>query len=288
MTLITISRGCCSHGREVAEKVGGMLGCKVLSRENIIEEANQRYHVPEKELIKSIHDAPSVLERLTRGRERYLCFFQAVLLEHAKESSLVYHGHASHLMLPDISHVLNIRIIAEMADRIALLQQQENMSEKEAVRFITAEDTNRARWAHFLYKTDITNPHFYDMVLNIKNMNTDEAARIICQAAGMDAYQPTPETRKAIADLALKTRITAAIEHSCKPDLRVTVTANNGNVHIRAETQNIRKTGYAHPKTDEYVKETIKKEIAGEISEAIKGIEDIKNVAYEILPPSYS
>ncbi|MFW5958231.1 MAG: cytidylate kinase family protein, partial [Desulfosalsimonas sp.] len=66
MTIITISRGCFSHGKEVAEKTAEILNYEVLSRETIIEEANHLYNVPEKELIQSIHDAPSVLERFTR------------------------------------------------------------------------------------------------------------------------------------------------------------------------------------------------------------------------------
>jgi len=288
MTIITISRGCFSHGKEVAEKVGDMLGYKVLSRETLIEEANQVYHVPEKELIKSIHDAPSTLERLTRGREQYLCYIQAMLLEHVKNDALVYHGHASHLLLPEISHVFSLRIIADMADRIAFMQQKQNTSEKEAMRHITAEDTNRARWAHYLYKTDITNPLFYDMVLNIKSMDIGEAAEMICHAAKMGAFQATPESRQAVADLALKTRILAAIENTCKPGLKVTVTANRGNVHIHAETHSIRKTGYTNPKTDTYLKESMKKEIASEISAAISEIPGIENVACEIVPPSYS
>lgn len=288
MSIITISRGCFSHGKEVAEKVAGLLGYKVLSRETLIEEANQIYHVPEKDLIKSIHDAPSVLERLTRGRERYLSYIQAVLLTHVKNDNLVYHGHGSHLLLPSISHVFNVRIIAAMADRIAFMQQNRNISEKEAMHYIAAEDTHRARWAHYLYKIDITDPLLYDMILNIKNLNIDEAGEIIAHAAKMKAFQATTESRQAVMDLALSTRVKAAIENTCKPDLKVSVTAKKGSVHIRAETTSIRKTGYTNAKTDAYVKETMKQEITDEIAAAIAEIPDIKNVVYEVYPPSYT
>ncbi|MCF8095293.1 MAG: cytidylate kinase-like family protein [Desulfobacteraceae bacterium] len=288
MTIITISRGCFSHGKEVAEKTADILNYKVLSRETLIEEANQLYNVPEKELIQSIHDAPSVLERFTRGREKYLSYIQAVLLEHAKNENLVYHGHGSHLLLPNISHVLNIRIIADMSDRIAFMRQNRNISEKEAVRHITTEDATRSRWAHYLYKTDITDPHLYDMTVNIKRMNIDEAAENICHAAQKKTFQPTPESRQSVKDLALSTRVKAAIENFCRPDLKVGVNARGGIVRISAEPQTIRKTGYTNPKTDDYVKEKMKQEIADEISGAITGIPDIKNIVYEIAPPSYS
>lgn len=288
MPIITISRGCFSHGKEVAEKVSEMLDYKLLSRETLIEEANQVYQVPEKDLIKSIHDAPSVLDRLTHGREKYLSYIQAMLLEHAKNDNLVYHGHGSHLLLPNISHVFNVRIIADMADRIKFMQQGQNISEKDAIRHITAEDTHRSRWAHYLYKIDITDPFLYDMILNIKSLNIGEAAQMICNAASMDAFQATAESRQAVIDLALGTRVKASIEKCCRQGLKTTVTAKNGNVYIHAEATSIRKTGYASSKTETYVKETMKQEIADEISRAIADIPDINNVVYEIVPPSYS
>ena len=288
MPIITISRGCFSHGKEVAETVAETLDYKLLSREILIEEANQVYQVPEKDLIKSIHDAPSVLDRLTHGREKYLSYIQAMLLKHAKNDNLVYHGHGSHLLLPNISHVFNVRIIADMADRIKFMQQSHNISEKDAIRHITAEDTHRSRWAHYLYKIDITDPFLYDMILNIKSLNIDEAAQMICHAARMDAFQTTAESRQAVIDLALSTRVKASIEYACRPDLKTTVTAKNGNVYIHAETTSIRKTGYASRKTETYVKETMKQEIADEIAAAIAEIPNIKNVVYEIVPPSYT
>jgi len=288
MPIITISRGCFSHGKEVAEKVAETLDYKLLSRETLIEEANQIYQVPEKDLIKSIHDAPSVLDRFTHGREKYLSYIQAILLAHAKNDNLVYHGHGSHLLLPNISHVFNARIIADMADRIKFMQESHNITEKEAIRHITAEDAHRSRWAHYLYKIDITDPFLYDIILNIKNLNIEEAAQIICHAARMEAFQSTAESRQAVIDLALSTRVKASIEYACKPDLKTTVTAKNGNVYIHAETTSIRKTGYASRKTETYVKETMKQEIADEIAGAIAEIPDIKNVVYEIVPPSYT
>ena len=288
MPIITLSRGCFSHGKEVAEKVASILDYKILSRETLIEEANQTYHVPEKELIKSIHDAPSVLMRLSRGREKYLSYIQAVLLAHAKNDNLVYHGHGSHLLLPNISHVFNVRIIADMADRIAYMQQVQDISEKEAMRYITAEDTHRSRWAHYLYKIDITDPFLYDMVLNIKSLNIDGAAELIRHAAKMETFQATAESRRALADLSLGTRVKAAIENTCKPNLKATVTAKNGTIHIHTETTSMRKTGYVQPKTEAYVKETMQQEIADEIAAAIADIPDIKNVVYEVIPPSYS
>ncbi|MDY6904737.1 MAG: cytidylate kinase-like family protein [Thermodesulfobacteriota bacterium] len=287
MAIITISRGCFSHGKEVAEKVGDMLGYKVLSRESIIEEAGQRYHVPEKELIKSVH-APSVLDRFTGGKEQYLTYIQATLLDYARADKLVYHGHASHLLMPDIKHVLNVRIIANIRDRVAFMREKQNLSEKEAMRHINHEDTSRSRWASALYKIDITDPHLYDMIVNINSLNIDDACQMICYTAQMDSFQTMPESWQAIEDLAVASQIKAAIANAVDPGLPVTVHANNGNVHVHAEAAHIRKTGYTHPKIEKHMKEQSQQDIKDAIAEAISGISGIKNVVYEVAPPSYA
>jgi len=38
----------------------------------------------------------------------------AVLLDHARQGNLIYHGHVGHLLLSGISHVLRVRVIADM------------------------------------------------------------------------------------------------------------------------------------------------------------------------------
>ncbi|MBW1732092.1 MAG: cytidylate kinase family protein, partial [Deltaproteobacteria bacterium] len=66
MAIITISRGSFSHGKEIAEKVAAKLGYECISREVLIE-ASEFFNVAEMKLTKSIHDAPSILERMTHG-----------------------------------------------------------------------------------------------------------------------------------------------------------------------------------------------------------------------------
>ena len=63
MPIITISRGSYSKGKAVAEKVAQKLGYECISRD-IILEASEEFNVPEIKLIRAIHDAPGILDRL--------------------------------------------------------------------------------------------------------------------------------------------------------------------------------------------------------------------------------
>jgi hypothetical protein len=78
MAIITISRGCSSCGKEIAERVAEMLGYQCVSRDILIQ-APWFFGVPETKLRKSPHDAPTILDRITRAREGYLSYVQAAL-----------------------------------------------------------------------------------------------------------------------------------------------------------------------------------------------------------------
>jgi hypothetical protein len=64
MSIITISRGSYSYGKEIAEKIAEKLGYQCVSREIIIR-ASEQFNLPEIKLKRAIHDAPSVLDRFT-------------------------------------------------------------------------------------------------------------------------------------------------------------------------------------------------------------------------------
>ena len=81
MSIVTISRGSFSHGKEVAEELAKRLGYKCISRE-IILEASKHFNIPEAKLARAIHDAPSILERITYGKERYVAYVREALLHH--------------------------------------------------------------------------------------------------------------------------------------------------------------------------------------------------------------
>ena len=218
MAIITISRGCFSHGKEIAERVAESLGYECVSREVLIEAAHI-FDVSEKELIRSLHDGPTILERMTHGREKYLSYIQVALLEHIEKDNIVYHGHAGHLLLPKISHVLKVRVIAELDERVELLQQKEKFSKEEALAFIREDDRQRAKWTHYLYGTEIGDPSLYDMVLNIGRLKIKNACEIICTVARSETYKATAESRKAVENLAISSHVKVALQDICTADV---------------------------------------------------------------------
>lgn len=283
MAIITISRGCFSHGKEIAEKVAEMLEYECVSREILIE-ASRFFNIPEMKLLKSLHDAPTILERMTHGRERYLSYIQAALLERVKGDNVVYHGHAGHLLLPEISHVFKVRVIAEIGKRVALMQHRQQVSKDEALAFIQNEDRHRAAWTRYLYKTEISDPRLYDIVLNIGRLKIQDACKIICTTALIDTFRASLKSKRAVENLALSSRVNAALQDICQAE----VTSDAGNVRVRVRGQKLRKTGFATHHVQRQVREQIRADLTKEILQTARKIPDVKEVVCDIDLPYYS
>jgi cytidylate kinase len=203
MPIITISRGSYSRGKEVAEKLARELGYECVSRE-IILEASEQFNIPEIQLVHAIEDAPSILDRLTRGTERYVAYVRAALLKRAQKGDVVYQGFAGHLLLRDVPSVLKVRIIARMEDRIQEVVRRDGVSEDKARERIAKADHERRKWSHHLYHVDPRDVSLYDVVLQIGPMTVDDAVGTIKLAAQLPVFQTTPEAKKTLEELAAK------------------------------------------------------------------------------------
>ena len=266
MAIITISRGSYSRGKEVAEKVAEKLGYECLSRDVLLQ-ASQEFNIPEIRLVRALHDAPSVLERFTHGKERYISYIRKALLKHVQRDNVVYHGLAGHFFLQDIPHVVKIRIIADMAERVKEEVKRQNIPAEKALYVLKKDDDERRRWGIQLYGIDTWDSQLYDMVLHIKTITVDDAVDTICRLAHSRAFQTTPESRRVLDDLLLAAEIKAAVVE-IEPMLNVT--AENGVVHISniEVAKKIKPSALAEIKAVASGKEGVKKVIfSGQLTE---------------------
>jgi cytidylate kinase len=200
MSIITISRGTYHRGREVAEKLAQKLGYACFSRE-ILLEASEEYNVSEIKLIRAIQDAPSILDRLTRQKEKYVAYIRAALLKHVQKDNVVYHGLFGHFFLQDIPHVLKVRIVGDLEARVADEVKREGISAEIAREIIMRDDEERRKWALYLYGADAWDATLYDLVLHLKAITVDDAVNVISYVAQLPGFQTTPESQQAIDNL---------------------------------------------------------------------------------------
>jgi cytidylate kinase len=228
MSILTISRGSYSRGKDVAEKVARRLGYECVSRDVLIE-ASDEFNIPEIKLVRAIHDSPSVLDRFTHGKEKYVAYIRAAVLKRVLKDNVVYHGLAGHFFLQEIPHVLKVRIIADFEDRVKEEMKRENISAEKARYTLKKDDEERRKWGLSLYGADTTDSRLYDMVLHIKTFAVEDAVEILFQAANRPCFRSTPQSQKVLENLSLAAQVQAALVAGF-PSVRVT--ARGGKIFV--------------------------------------------------------
>ncbi|NNK01925.1 MAG: cytidylate kinase-like family protein [Desulfatitalea sp.] len=285
MSIITISRGCYSHGKEIAEHVAAALGYECISREVVLE-ASRFFNIPETRLTWSIHHAPSLLERIIhpQAHQHYLDCIQAALLEHVKNDNVVYHGGAGHLFLTGIRHVLRVRVIAEMQDRVDLVCKMRKIPRTEAITLIEAEDRQREEWYHSVYKKDISDPRLYDMLLHIGRLTIDDAIELICATAARESFKPTARSMEDLNDRALLSHVKTVLTKLCEADVAVA----GGVVTVKVKGQKLRDTGFTRPGMQQRVQTRMQEDLRQEITALVSKIPGVKDLICEIGSPYYA
>ncbi|UCH22225.1 MAG: cytidylate kinase-like family protein [Deltaproteobacteria bacterium] len=235
MNIITISTDRYSKGKEIAEMVAQKLGYECVSREVILSAANE-FGVPETKLLQTIMDTPTILNMFSRDRQRYMAYIKAVVADYMLRHEIVYHGLVGHPIVRGVSHVLKTRIIANMEDRIRLEMERENISEEKAGKIITALDEQQKKWGKAVYGIDVTNPIYYDLIINVGHIgadDTEDAVETIISTAGHKKFQPNTYSINCMKNIALSCRVRAVL---IDKDPRIEVKSDKGSVYIYTKT----------------------------------------------------
>ncbi len=210
MAIIAISRGTFTGGEGLATAVAERLGYRCLSREEILEAA-RAYGIPIDKLREAMDSPPSFWERLIGQRAAYLVYIRAALSAQALADNLIYHGHVAHLLLPGISHVLSVRVIADLDFRLHAVMKQHSVGPEEARESIARVDRERQRWVRFLFGVDWEDPHLYDTVINLSRMTTDTACELVAALTERPEFHRTRASQQALQDLALGNHVAALL-----------------------------------------------------------------------------
>ena len=238
MPIITISRGSFSGGKMLAECLAAKLGYRCIDRDHIIRKAAE-WGVSQDDLRTAIEKPPSFLGQSQHTKYAYLAFIQAALTDEVRNGDAIYHGLAGHLLLGKGPHVLRTRIIASMEFRIAKLQDRLKLNRRDAIAHIEKKDEERRKWTQFLYGLDWRDASLYDLVINLEQMNLDEACELISTAARLKCFAFTAECRRAIEDLALASCIKANLAMNlATSDLQFDITAQGGSVVVKGDIDN--------------------------------------------------
>jgi len=220
VAIITISRGTFAGGERLSALLAKRLGYRTVTRERLYQKVQSDHGFHPDELAELMELPPCVrggsTERKTRvsiGERRRQLFIavQAALTELVRQDKVVYTGLSGHLLLPEISHVLRVRLIAPRAKRIELCMEAEGLDRVAAGRKIDQVDSERGRWTQSFFGVAWGEPLLFDLVINLEYLTVDDAAEIAIHAASLERFRTTPESQQRMDDLALASQVAARL-----------------------------------------------------------------------------
>ena len=191
---VAISRELGASGCEVANRLGQMLGWRVLDREMLEFIANQ--FSLDREMLTMLDEdslswfGESVLSLIhphLLSQDEYLARLIKVVVVTLAGSPGIVVGRGAHIFLPR-HRGLGVRIIADEGDRLARLQKERNLDAKAAQRAMQDTDAARRSFVKHHFHRDVADPLAYDLVVNTSQLGIDGAVAIIaaaCRARGL-------------------------------------------------------------------------------------------------------
>ncbi|HZR97833.1 MAG TPA: cytidylate kinase family protein [Chloroflexota bacterium] len=260
MPVVAVSWELGSDGDRIARVLAERLGGRFVDGTALFEAARE-YDAPgvragAPELAER---APSFWERLNEERRRYAVLLRAVMYRFAAEGNCVLLGYGAGPLLREVRHVIKVRTVAPRALRVerllAAAPRAEALTREQAEEQIRRTDRDRARYIRYLFNLDIDDPAFYDMVLNTRAISALTAVDALAMLAARPEFQPTPESRARLDDLARASQVEAVLMHD--PNVWVE------NLRVTAHGGELTLAGQVLADEDREVAEAVARRVAG-------------------------
>lgn len=204
MSIILISSNSSTAEAEIAEKI---ITQQNFSRLNagILSDIAAAHAVDERKLSDALQKKPSVLRRMPFKRwQYYLSCIEAEVLGRLQADNIVCWGLAAHLYVTDVSHALKIRIIPENT-------ASQQMPAGPGPDDHETQAGKRKKWSLAAYNIDEADASYYDLVINLGQIDIPQAVDTITSTVEYRQFQPITYSTKRLADLALAARVKAEL-----------------------------------------------------------------------------
>lgn len=185
---ITVSREAGAGGGQIARIVADKLGWELLDKQ-LLDFMAERYRLP-RDLLDFVDETTanwmhemfgSWLDRQVVSQDTYVQHLGKIILTAAKHGRVVVVGRGAQFILPR-EKGLAARIIAPEQCRIEQTMQRRGMDHGQAKRYVEETDRGRREFVRRYFHHDVTDPHLYDLVINVAQVGAHGAAAVIVAA----------------------------------------------------------------------------------------------------------
>lgn len=230
MSDITIFNGIFCREKPVVERVLAETGYELITDQDLTGLASKISGIAGDKIERAFSARLSVFNKFTHEQERSIASLRLALAEKLVDGNLLISGFAGHLIPKAITHVLHVCLIGDLRFRVSVASEELGLSEKEAIKDIRRQDTDRAGWVDMLFhKKDPWDPSLYDIVIPMGKKDVESASALILNNVNQDILQPTTASKKAFEDFVLAAKVEVALSQEGHS---VAVSANDGLVTI--------------------------------------------------------
>jgi cytidylate kinase len=188
LKFITISREAGAGGSEIGAALGRQLGWQVFDK-NLLDQIAERSHLS-RDMLDLVDETRSnwVFDVLGNWmdckvvpHERYFALLCRAISMAARREHAVFVGRGAQFLLQR-PHVFAVRVVASPEYRVRQIMDRLGMGLGDAKRLMTEIDTGRREFVERFYRRDITDPHHYDMVINVERSGREGAIQEILAA----------------------------------------------------------------------------------------------------------
>ncbi len=234
MPIGAMTRELGSLGRDVAARLAERRGRKVVYHE-IIDQLANKMRLRKSHVARLLEGRAGLWEKLSTN-ETSLSIFTAdetfrVLLD---PSTGVIRGWGAVHLLAGVPHVIRVRVGAPLHLRVERMMERLGTLDREAVqREIELSDEAHTAITRRHFRLNWRDPENYDVVVSTERLGIDECADEIEAVMAMPRFQRTPESTRAVENLALDWAVRAQMRRDPRTaNVRVHLECIDGFVRI--------------------------------------------------------
>jgi hypothetical protein len=194
---ITIAREAGAGGGEIGQMIGQRLGWQVFDQ-NLLDQVADRFRVSRR-ILELVDETPSswVFDVLGNWmdcklvpHEKYFSLLCSIVSAAAQCEHAVFVGRGAQFLLPR-QQLLAVRLVASPKYRLRRIMERLRLNESDARRTMAETDTGRREFVKRFLHHDITDPHLYDLVVNVEFCGREKAVAEVLSALELHAARAT-------------------------------------------------------------------------------------------------
>lgn len=252
MPIIIISSDSAQAAEKIATSTAKSVDYPCIGPE-LLSDIATRYNLPSDKMDEALGVSKSSWRRMRpKRRTQLLSCIEAEVLDRLKTDNVVCWGMGAHLYVQGVSHAMKVRLLIDEEQQVGEIAQQRNISLKKAAKWLQNEMRKKEQWSQSAYGQNELDPAMYDLVINLGNIDPDEAVRTISGAVAYRKFKPMTYSLKSLEGNAMAARVKAKLLETMS-DIRVQ--ARDGKVVVTSKAL----------KREKRKKAAAIKEIAGQV-----------------------